>query len=155
MHHYARGAASLALIAGLVGLGGTAYAVNKEKARELYDAVKRTTKSIDGACMQTAVGKRDSAIATAWTAFANAKSGAITTRTASLQTNWGMPAGADRRQAIKTTWKTYRDRVKSERQTYNTSVNTAWSTFRTDAQGCGVGAGKEDPTNKNVDLQQS
>ncbi len=60
-------------------------------------------------CMQNAVLKRETAIASALDAYYNAEKAALTARTSALNSAWGIADRKARRAALKSAWKTFQD----------------------------------------------
>lgn len=115
--------AASALVVGSMLLPSIAFAESASSA-----AAKQPKKTVDTACMATAVTTRDAAINTALNVVVTA----LQTRGQALAAAWGITDVAARQAAIKTantafagTWKTF-----------NTAKNTAWTQYRTTAKTC-------------------
>src|SRR3989344_5984228 len=89
-------------------------------------------KTIDLACMQTAVDKRDSAIIAGVDAYHTAVKTALETRKTSLKAAWGITDRKERRAALKTAWRAYRTALKGARKGLHTSKNAVWAAFKAD-----------------------
>ncbi len=112
----------------------------------------KMTVNVDGACMATAVDKRDSAIEVVVDTYASTVKMALETRKTALKAAWGMSDVKARRQAINEAWNAYKKSVKSARRVFKTSRNAAWSQFRTDAKVC-HGSSSEDNGGAGSDAQ--
>lgn len=95
-----------------------------------------TTATVDLACMQSAIGKRDGAIASAFDTYYNAAKGALTARMSALKAAWGMSDKKARNEAQKKAWSDYRTTVKAARKVFHSAQISAWQQFRTDAKAC-------------------
>ena len=87
-------------------------------------------------CMQSAVGKRDGAIVSAFDTFYNAAKSALTARMSALKAAWGMTDKKARQDAQRKAWSDYRSAVKDARKTFRNAQKTAWKQFDTDAKEC-------------------
>ena len=92
--------------------------------------------SVDLACMQTAVEKRDNAMIAALDAYHASWKAALQTRRDELKTAWGTQDKNQREDAIRAAWKKFRESKKSARDTFRTARKNAWKTFKTDARAC-------------------
>ena len=90
----------------------------------------------DGACMQAAVDKRDTAIIAAFDKYAASVKSALETRRSALKDAWGKPTPKERRAAIKAAWAAYRKSVRGARQQLNKDKRAVWKQFRLDAKAC-------------------
>lgn len=104
---------------------------------------------VDGACMSTAVSKRDDALVAAVDVSATAVKNALNTRKAALKAAWALTDG--RSDALKAAWTTYRAAVKAAKKTLRDGRLAAWKTFRTDAKACGTGATSADAGGEGAD----
>ncbi|MBI5156205.1 hypothetical protein HZA45_02935 [Candidatus Peregrinibacteria bacterium] len=100
------------------------------------NASVKAKKTVDIVCVQTAVDKREQAIAGAWTAFNAGMTTAYATRASALHTAWGMTDAAARRAAVKAAWDAFRTSSKSAMKTHREAKKNAWKTFRTEAKAC-------------------
>jgi len=98
--------------------------------------VVSAVKTIDLACMQTAVEKRDNAIIAALDKHtANVKT-ALTTRRDALKAALGITDLVQRRLAIKAAWDAFNGTWKKEARLLNDARRAAWRQFRLDAKTC-------------------
>lgn len=105
---------------------------------------KMTTKPVDAVCMQTAVGKRDTAIIAGVDAYASGAKAAISSRLDALKAAWGNPDIKARRVAVQGAWRVYDSAAKNARMAFKKARNDAWDQFRNDRSSCGPGAAAMD-----------
>src|SRR3989344_549768 len=110
-------------------------------------------KTVDLACMQTAVDKRDTAIIAGVDAYHTAVKAALEARKTSLKAAWGITDRKERRAALKTAWRAYRTALKGARKGLHTSKNAVWAAFKADRRTCGSGGTSDDQTGQGVDSQ--
>lgn len=103
----------------------------------------KTPNTLDLACMASAVGTRDTAIAGMFDTLKNA----VITRENALKTAWSQTDKKVRRDAIKAVWKSYASSVVSARSTRK----AAWTAFYQARKVCGPGAAAEDATTQAAD----
>jgi hypothetical protein len=110
---------------------GAPLAAHAHKTGSPHDHASST---INLTCMQTAVQERETAVASAFDAFATDMKAAYADRKAALNTAWGMTDAKERNTAIKAAWKEFRkDRVEA-RKDLGTAKKNAWREFRTTAK---------------------
>lgn len=102
-------------------------------------------KTLDIACVKTAVEKRESAIQVAWDKFFSAKRTALETRKSELLTAWGIQDRAARRVAINAAWAKFKVANKNARRTLEKEINAIWKQFKTEHRACGAVAAEENP----------
>ncbi len=112
-----------------------------------------SSRAFNGACVSTAVEKRDTAVGTAFTTFASTVSLALTTRKDSLVAAWKISDKTARTAAIKTAYATYTSGHKVAKETLKKSKKTAWSTFKTEVNACKIGSDATDTTGESLDNQ--
>lgn len=95
-------------------------------------------RSIDLACVQTAVEKRDNTVIAAFDAFTSSVRAALVTRRDALKAAWGNADRAERHAAIRTTWATFRNSRRAARQTWHAARRAAWRQFHVDRRACRV-----------------
>ena len=100
--------------------------------------------SVDVACVKTAISKREDAIIVAVDAFNASLKAAHVARKAALLAAWDLTNVADRRTALKTARRTFKETAKQARKTLQTSRKAVWDTFKTDAKACGYNTGADD-----------
>lgn len=105
----------------------------------------RAEATIDVPCAQSAVSVRETALIAAADTYHTSLTGALTTRSTSLQAAWAMTDGTarraarqDARTAFKNTMTTARDTIKAARQ-------SAYATFNTAIHACITGGTFTDP----------
>lgn len=99
---------------------------------------KNTTKgTLDAACMQTAVEKRDNAIMAGVDAYALSVKTALTTRRDALKAAWALTDATQRSAANKAAWTAFQGTWKKASQSVKASRKAAWAAFKTDAKACG------------------
>lgn len=109
-------------------------------------------KQVDGACMSSAVDKRDTAIVTAFDAFAASTKTALTTRKDALKAAWALTDTAQRQTALKAAWKTFTTSHKSAREAFRTAKKAAHQQFRTDAKTCKGNTSEEGNVEMSSDI---
>lgn len=142
----------LSLALGAAALVPAAQALTPGQVKNIYEKarVAAMAKTLDTACMTTAVDTRDTAIINAEAALHTAWSTALTTRMSALKAGWALTDQTARRQAIKAAWKTYKASHNTAWQAWRTTRNTAWKTWSTDRKACGAKTA-DDKTEKSID----
>ena len=92
--------------------------------------------TVDLACMQTAVEKRDNAMIAAQDAYSASWKTALQTRRDELKAAWGIQDKKQREEAIRAAWKKFRESRKTGRENFRTARKNAWNTFKTDSKAC-------------------
>ncbi len=105
------------------------------KAKE---KMNRTVKTVDTACIQTVVAKREAAVITSLDTFYTSVKTALQTRKDALNAAWGQTDVATREQAIKAAHQAFQGTWKKANQALKTSRKDAWKVFKTDAKACKV-----------------
>ena len=100
-------------------------------------------KTLNVACIQAAVGKRDDAVIIAFDAYHAAIRAALVTRRDTWKANWAITDKKQRQAAIATGWKAYRTAVSAARKALRTARAAAWKQYRADWRTCGASAGPE------------
>lgn len=113
-------------------------------------ALAATTK-VDGACMASAVDKRDTSISSAIDKLSTSLKSAVDARKNALKTAWGNTDATARHKAILAAWQAYMKASKDARATWLKEKHAAWQQFYTDRKACGKGAAAEDSTTEAVD----
>ena len=106
-------------------------------------------KSVDIACVQTAVDMREGAIGTAYGTYTTAMSTALSTRKSALHDAWGMSDATARKAARKAAWTAFSTASHDATKALKSARSSAWSTFETAAKACGAG-GVESRTQDGV-----
>ncbi len=120
--------------------------------KNILNIFKKTATTVNLACMQTAVGKRDTAIISAFDTFYSAAKQALEVRKSAIVSAWGIADKAQRKTALSAAWKTYKDTGKTARQTLNKSRKDAWQNFYTDRKACGTSGASEDQGTESMDV---
>ncbi|HCR15267.1 MAG: hypothetical protein A2550_01880 [Candidatus Jacksonbacteria bacterium RIFOXYD2_FULL_43_21] len=119
------------------------------KDREIKNATStaklNAKKTVDIACVKTAVEKRETAIQASLDKFTTAVKTALTARKTALLAAWDITDLKQRAAAIKTAWNTYKKAEQSARKAFRTERNAIWKQFSTDRQAC-----KATPTGENL-----
>ncbi len=105
-----------------------------------------TKKTLNVACIQDAVDKRDTAIASAVTTFSTTVTNGLNTRKDALKAAWALTDTKARRAALNAAWTAWRTTARQARHTLNTARTSAWTQFRTDRRNCGSSAATGDTT---------
>ncbi|MDO8601298.1 MAG: hypothetical protein Q7R46_01300 [bacterium] len=111
---------------------------NTSNRDEHSTSTKNTPKITDIACVQTAVDKRETAIASAWNSLNSSINSALSARKDALKTAWTIPDANQRKTAIKTAWKNFKSADKAARTAFKRAQKAAWTQFKTDAKACRV-----------------
>lgn len=135
-------------------LAGTAFlasALVSPVLAETATSTKPVKATLNVACMQTAIGKRDGAVSTSLSAYASSVNSAISTRTSALNAAWALTVSKDRRAAIRSAWSAYRVSAAAARSNFKKAKSSAWSVFYADRKACGPQHAVEDSTTQSVD----
>ncbi len=103
--------------------------------------------TINTACVQSAVQKRETALQSAAQTYASAIQSAMSARSSALQAAWGNTDRKVRRTAISDALKAFRAAKRSATQTMQKADRDAWKQFATDRKTCGI-------TSSEGDMQQ-
>ena len=87
-------------------------------------------------CVGTAVTTRETAVASAFTAFSSTETTALATRQSALQVAWGMSTAKTIRTAVMAAWKTYRTAHRAASKMHNAAVKASWQQFAKDRKAC-------------------
>lgn len=142
----------IAVLVGAVAIAslfGLTSARAHEKSPEIT-AKKSTT--IDTACVQSAIDKRDNAIITAFDVFHTTVVSALQTRRDALKAAWGMADKAQRNAASKAAWSAYSTSLRAARKALVQSRHAAWNQFRTDRKTCNAPAADYGAEGRDVSL---
>jgi len=110
-------------------------------------------KAVDLVCVQTAVDKRETAVAAGFTTYAAAVTAAQAQRKTDLHAAWAMTDATARKDAIKAAWKTFTGSVKTARKALKTGNKAAWSTYKTDRKACGGGESDGEGSGSGQEVQ--
>jgi len=120
-------------------------------ATPVAEKTARMHKTLDVACVISAIDTRDTAIESAVDAYASAWKAALETRKNSLKAAWSDTDAKMRRQDIQKAWSASSAAVKSANQDFEKARKNAWKQFRKDNNSCGSGVAKIDRTGSGVD----
>lgn len=109
-------------------------------------------KKVDGACMQAAVEKRDSAMIAAVDAYYTAVKAALQARKDALRAAWGIADPKARRGASEAAWKTFKSGHKKVTSDLKKARRATWKQFGTDRKACHA-TGSEDSGSEGIDAQ--
>ena len=141
------------LIATLLSLGVILPKLAQAQATGTPTGAKmtKTHKTLDIACVISAIDTRDTAIESGVDAYASAWKTALETRKNSLKAAWSDTDAKMRRQDIQKAWSVSGAAVKSANQDFEKARKNAWKQFRKDNNACGSGTAKIDRTGSGVD----
>lgn len=94
-------------------------------------------KTVNIACIQAAIEKRDTAVISAYDTLHTSIVAALNARKEALKNAWTKIDRLERRTALKNAWAAYHASRRAAQQTWRTSRRSAWQTFRTEARACG------------------
>ncbi len=98
---------------------------------------------VDGACMSSAVDKRDTAVIAAFDTFTASVKAALTKRKDDLKAAWALTDATARKTALRTAWQNFTKSHKSARDAYRVARQAAWKQFKTDSKTCKGNASDE------------
>ncbi len=111
------------------------------------------TITVDPACAQTAVAKRENALIAATDASAASLKTALTARRDALNAAWGQADAKTREAAIKAAHDVFKGARKTANMTLRTARNEALKSFKADAKTCKVSVPKVDTGAEMMDSQ--
>jgi hypothetical protein len=106
-------------------------------------SVRSERSQVDGACMSSAVDKRDTAVIAAFDTFTASVKSALVKRKDDLKAAWALTDATARKTALRTAWQTFTKSHKGARDAYRKSKQAAWQQFRADAKTCRGNASEE------------
>ena len=118
----------------------------------VYAVAKKDAGALDLACIQTAVGKRETAVITASNTLATSIKSALESRKTALISAWGITNAKERRAARNLAWSTFKTAQKAARNAHLASVKYAWATWKTDATNCKVDVAGVEPQGLDVSV---
>ena len=127
-----------ASLAGTLALALALPVLAKQEVRVEIKTKVAKSETLNLACMQTAVEKRDNALITAVDNYHTALRAALVARRDALKAAWGMSDRTARRTAIHTAWRKFRSDRHMIRFELNKARRNAWQQFRTDRRACHV-----------------
>jgi len=140
------------MLAALVGMSAPALADDNSQATTTVPAVVNAPK-LDVSCMATAVGVRETAVQSAFAAFSQAQTAALTSRQTALQSAWSMTDFKARKTAILAAWKTYRNAHRVAIKNHNKASSAAWKQFKTTSKSCNAKSGDDSGSSADDNMQ--
>lgn len=110
-------------------------------------------KTVDLACMQTAVETRDNAIVSALDIYASGVKTALQTRRDALKAAWGIMDKKQRRSALRAAWDAFNGTWKNAAKGLRIAKRNAWTQFNKDQRTCNGNAGDEPAGGQGIDVQ--
>lgn len=127
--------AALSLIVG-VAAPALAQSPSPVTSRPPEVSPQVTPKTVDLACMKTAVVKRDDAVLLALDTFRINVKKALETRRDALRAAWDKSDKNERKAAIRAAWTAFDGTWKKARRDMEAAKKNAWTAYRTDAKTC-------------------
>lgn len=129
---------TVAALSLIVGIAAPALAQSPSpipsRAPEVSPRV--TPKTVDLACMKTAVEKRDNAVIAALDIFHAGVKQSLTTRRDALKAAWDKSGKNERKAAIRAAWAAFDGTWKKARSGMEAAKKSAWNAYRTEANAC-------------------
>lgn len=110
-------------------------------------------RTVDLACVQTAVEKRDNAIISAVDTYASAVKTVLQTRRDALKAAWSIADKKQRRSALRAAWDAFQGTSKNVTKGLRSAKRDAWMQFNKDQRLCNGNAGDEPAGGQGVDAQ--
>jgi hypothetical protein len=139
----------IAALSLIVGATAPALAQSPSPSPAALISPRAAVKTVDLACVKTAVEKRDNAVIAALDAFHTGVKQALTTRRDALRAAWDVSDKNQRKTAIRAAWSAFDGTWKKARRGMETAKKTAWNAYRTDAKAC-RGQGEETRTSEGT-----
>jgi len=113
-------------------------------------------KTVDTACVSSAVSTREDALLSSWNKFDDAVTAMLSARKSALTSAWSLTEKADRKKAVRDAWATAKKARRDAAKTYKEERKSAWKTFKTAVKACGgetsSEASSESDSSESVDL---
>jgi len=93
-------------------------------------------KTVDIACVKTAINKRESTVQTAFDSFNTIIKSALQTRQGALDVAWSTDDKAARNKAIKAAWTNWRAQKREAAKVFNQARRAAWKQFVVERKAC-------------------
>lgn len=106
---------------------------------------------IDTACIQSAISKRETAIASGFSAYSSSVSSALKARATAFASAWELTSAKARNTALKAAWKAYKSSISLARSAWSRARQSSWVAFYDARKSCGTNAAAEDTTTHSVD----
>ena len=110
-------------------------------------------KTLNVACIQSAIETRDNAIISAVSAHTSAQTAALVARKTALKSAWAMTDQKSRRSALRDAWKAFSGTSQTARKAFRAAQHTAWQQFNASRKACGTRGASDDPGNEGHDSQ--
>ena len=111
---------------------------DKEKGNATSTKERGNIKTLDVACIQSALDKRESAVIAAFDKKTSAVKTALDQRKTDLKAAWALSGLKDRIKARLVAWKNFKKADVNSRMTYRKEVKSAWAQYKTDKKACNV-----------------
>ena len=98
-----------------------------------------SSKTVDIACVKTAMDARETALMAGWATFNTSITSAYTMRKAALDAAWVMTDANARKTAIKAAWDAFKKSKQAAAKQWRTDQKAAWLAFRTATKTCKAG----------------
>jgi|SRR5581483_7556873 len=118
-----------------------------------YAQTTKPPKTVNVACVATAVDTRESAIIAAYQARGTAVTQALQNRQTALKNAWAMTDAKARNAAIRAAWKNYQTDFKAANTTFRKARMDAWTAFNTARKACGPNSQTSDSGTMGLDNQ--
>src|SRR3989338_3073510 len=120
--------------------GNATSTENKDKEKGNATSAKEggNVKTLDAACIQAALDKRESAIILSFDKKSMAVKTALDQRKTDLKSAWALSNLKDRIKARLAAWKNFKKADNSSRMTYRKEVKAAWEQYKKDKKACNV-----------------
>lgn len=105
---------------------------------------KKTVSPEKASCIQSAVVRRETATIAAFDTYTTSLRNIMGTKEEALKNAWGKTVVKERRAALKSAWKSFREARLEYRKTYKAAQKSAWDTFKNEQKDCGVAGLQED-----------
>ena len=111
---------------------------------------KKDKRDVNIACMQTATDARETTLIAGRTSQSTETVAAYNARKTTLHNAWGIADRKTRREALKVSWKNFREDMKEGQDHWKKVRKDAWNKYKTDRKACG-GSGDEEFGNEELD----
>lgn len=108
-------------------------------------------KTVDAACMQAAVEKRDNAVMAGVDAYAAAAKSALAARRDALKAAWGLADAVQRKAALRAAEAAFKGTWRKAANALRSSKKAAWKQFYADRRACSGTAASEDTMTESID----
>ncbi|MDO8512383.1 MAG: hypothetical protein Q7S57_03860 [bacterium] len=105
---------------------------------------KKTVSPAKASCVQSAVAKRETATIAAFDLYTTQMRNVLGTKKEALQSAWGKTVLAERRAALNSAVKNFKNSRLEIRKTYKTTQKASWDLFKDEQKNCGTAGLQED-----------